>query len=154
MDLLQELGSQRKILLKNHFQIDPVNLGMLVNESNSGNEAPPDAFEKIGFRGVLLDLAKRKPHKFDGMIEHDMKEPFLGPEILKNGTLGNSQFLNHPVDTGLAKPLAGELLHGGFQDPLLLVIFKVLESLPWKHESPLFSIMTTRSLYGKSSRCQ
>jgi len=70
---------------------------------------------------------------FDGMIEHHMEEPLLGPEVLKDGTLGNAQLLHHPVDAGLPKTVAGEFIHGGVENSLLLVAFEVLVSLARNH---------------------
>ncbi len=71
--------------------------------------------------------------QFHGVMEDDLKEPFLGPEVLKNRTLRNSQPLHHPVDTGLAKTVAGEFIDRGLENSFLLLVFEVLESLAKNH---------------------
>jgi len=133
MHLLHEFGAQRKVLLKNHFEVDLVDLWMVVDKVDAGDEALPEALKKVAFRRGLFDLAESVPDQFHGVIEDDLEEPFLGAEVLKHGTLGNSQVLHHPVDAGLPKPVAGELVDGSCEDSLLLLTFELLESFPTSH---------------------
>jgi len=100
---------------------------------NSGHKTLPDALKEVRVGGALLDLAERAPDQLYGVVEDDLEKSFFGPKVLKDGTLGYSQPLYHPVDTGLLETVAGKLLHRSVQNSLLLVGFKVLESLARSH---------------------
>ncbi len=106
---------------------------MMIDERNPGDEASPDALKKVALLRLPFDLVKRVPDQFHGVMEDDLKESFLGPEVLKHRTLGNPQTLHHAVDAGLAKTMAGEFIDCRLEYSFPLVAFEILESLAKNH---------------------
>lgn len=124
----QKFFSKRKVLVKEHLEVDTIDAGICVDECPAGQKALFNAREEIAGR-VVPDILERLLEFGNRVAEEILEQARFVAEILEKRSLCDAQTVHDAIDGRLVVAVLREFAGSFVQDAGAFFVRQVLEGL-------------------------